>query len=71
MGQVVFTLIYIRDFRFFPKELEMPASVITWKNKVALYVVTENPITILIESEAVARSFKKYFDIMWKQAKKK
>ncbi|MDP2946652.1 MAG: helix-turn-helix domain-containing protein [Nanoarchaeota archaeon] len=57
-------------FRFFPKELEMPTSVLVWKNKVALYVVTEQPITILIESEAVANSFKKYFNIMWSQAKK-
>ncbi|OGJ15710.1 hypothetical protein A3K73_03005 [Candidatus Pacearchaeota archaeon RBG_13_36_9] len=57
-------------FRFFPRGLEMPASVITWKNKVALYVITKEPITIIIESEAVAESFRKYFHIMWKQAKK-
>jgi len=57
-------------FRFFPKELEMPASVIIWKNKISLYVITAEPITILIESQAVADSFRKYFYIMWEQAKK-
>jgi len=57
--------------KFFPKELEMPTTIEIWGNKVALFVITkENPITILIESEAVANSFKKYFDILWKGAKK-
>ena len=58
-------------FRFFPKELEMPTTVLIWKNKVALYVITkENPITIVMEGEAIASSFKKSFEIMWKSAKK-
>lgn len=58
-------------FRFFPKEFEMPTAVLMWKNKVALYVITkENPITIVMEGEAIAKSFKKSFEIMWKQAKK-
>ena len=57
--------------RFFPKELEMPTTVEIWKNKVALFVITkENPITIVIESPAVADSFRKYFYIMWKTAKR-
>ena len=57
--------------RFFPKELEMPTTVEIWKNKVALFVITkENPITIVIESPAVADSFRIYFYIMWKTAKK-
>ena len=57
--------------RFFPKELEMPTTVEIWKNKVALFVITkENPITIVIESPAAADSFRKYFHIMWKTAKR-
>jgi sugar-specific transcriptional regulator TrmB len=58
--------------RFFPKELEMPTTIEIWKNKIALFIITkENPITIVIESQAAADSFKKYFNIMWKSAKKK
>jgi sugar-specific transcriptional regulator TrmB len=57
--------------RFFPKELEMPTTVEIWKNKVALFIITkENPITIVIESQAAADSFRKYFYVMWKTAKK-
>lgn len=57
--------------RFFPKELEMPTSIELWKNKVAIFIVTnQNPLTILIESEAAAESFRKYFYVMWEKAKK-
>lgn len=55
--------------RFFPKELEMPTTVEIWKNKVAIFIITkDNPITIVIESQAAADSFRKYFYIMWKSA---
>ncbi|MBM3234145.1 TrmB family transcriptional regulator [Candidatus Pacearchaeota archaeon] len=56
--------------RFFPKEMEMPATVEIWKNKVALFVITQNPITILIEGKEVADSFRKYFYILWNNAKR-
>lgn len=59
------------EFRFFSKEFGMPTTLVVWKNKVALYVITkENPLTILIESEATANSFRQHFDILWKNAKK-
>ena len=58
------------QIRFFPKEMEMPTTVEIWKDKVALFVITENPITILIESKEVADSFRKYFYILWNNSKK-
>jgi sugar-specific transcriptional regulator TrmB len=59
------------EIRFFPKEMEMPTTVEIWVNKVALFIITpENPITIVIESEAAANSFRKYFKILWKNARK-
>lgn len=59
------------NIKFFPKELEMPTTVEIWQNKVALFIITkENPITIVIESKAAAESFRKYFNIMWKTAKR-
>lgn len=57
-------------FRFLSKEFGMPTAFLIWKGKVSLYVSTkENPITIVMEGEAIANSFKKSFEIMWKQAK--
>ncbi|MBP7708510.1 hypothetical protein KA107_02400 [Candidatus Pacearchaeota archaeon] len=58
-------------FRFFPKEMEMPTTTLVWKNKVTLYVITaENPLTITIESQETADSFKKSFELLWESAKK-
>lgn len=59
-------------YRFLPKEFEMPISTDIYKNKVAIFILLkEAPTTILIESAQVSDSFKKYFEIMWKIAKKK
>jgi sugar-specific transcriptional regulator TrmB len=57
-------------FRFLPEDIEMPTSTEIYNNKVIIMIlIKENPMAILIESEAVASSFRKYFNIMWKQAK--
>lgn len=58
------------QIRFFSKEMEMPTTVEIWKDKVALFVITSNPITIVIESKEVADSFRKYFYILWNNSKK-
>jgi len=58
-------------FKFFSREMEMPTTVLIWKNKVALYIITkENPLTIIIESQETANSFKKSFEFLWASAKK-
>ena len=58
-------------FRFFSKEMEMPTTVLVWKNKVSLYIITkENPLTLIIESQETADSFKKSFNVLWENAKK-
>ncbi len=53
-----------------PKEFEMPISTEIYKNKVAIFIlIKESPATIVIESEHVAESFRKYFDLLWKTSK--
>lgn len=71
------TLYHIRkslphtEYRFLPKEFEMPTSTEIYKNKVIIFVlVKESPLGIMIENEAVAESFRKYFHILWESAKK-
>ena len=59
------------QYRFFPENFEMPISTEIYKNKVAIFVlILEAPTTIVIESEHVAESFRKYFHVLWKTAKK-
>ena len=49
----------------------MPTSTEIYKNKTLIFILnSEDPMAILIESKAVADSFRKYFEMLWKQAKK-
>ncbi|MBI4143657.1 hypothetical protein HY486_00220 [Candidatus Woesearchaeota archaeon] len=64
-------LIAHTEFRFLPKALEMPISTEIYKNKLAIFILLkEAPTTIVIESNVVAESFKKYFYLLWATAKK-
>ena len=59
------------QIQFLPQNLEIPTSTEIYKNKTLIFILNpEDPMAILIESKAVAESFKKYFEILWKQAKK-
>jgi len=59
------------EFRFLSKELEMPTSTEIYANKVLIFIlIPENPMAIMIENKEVAESFRKYFYILWKLAKK-
>ena len=58
------------EFRFLPKELEMPTSTEIYKEKVIIFVMTpESPLAIMVESPEVATSFRKYFQVMWKNSR--
>lgn len=59
------------EFRFLPKNLKMPISTEIYANKVSIFILLqESPTTIIIESKAVADSFRKYFYLLWKTSKK-
>lgn len=54
-------------FKFLPKEFEMPTSIEIYNNKVIIMIILkESPMAILIENIAVADSFRKYFNLLWK-----
>jgi len=58
------------QYRFLPKEFEMPTSTEIYKNKVAIFIlIKENPMVIVIESKEVADSFRKYFFALWDSVK--
>jgi len=59
------------EFRFLLKDFEMPTSTEIYANKVLIFVISQaSPMAIMIENQAVADSFRKYFYAMWKIAKK-
>lgn len=55
------------EFRFLPKEFEMPTSTEIYANKIIIMILSkESPMAIMIESKDVAQSFRKYFYALWK-----
>jgi len=58
------------EIRFLPREFENPAPAIIYRDKVAIIIWTEEPVAFLVESEEISRSFRNYFKILWKIARK-
>ncbi|MBS3162543.1 hypothetical protein J4467_01345 [Candidatus Woesearchaeota archaeon] len=57
-----FTIRYIEELT--------PSSILIFNNNVAINVFEEKPFVILIENKSIADSNKKYFEYLWKIAKK-
>ncbi len=55
---------------FIKQEYASPATTTIYGNKVAFYIWAEPPTSIMIESEKMAAQYRKFFDILWKMAKK-
>ena len=57
------------EFRFLPKEFEGPTSTVIYGNKIAI-IAWHDLIAFVLESRETNRVYKKYFDALWKIAKK-
>ncbi|QQG39052.1 MAG: hypothetical protein HYS32_01160 [Candidatus Woesearchaeota archaeon] len=55
---------------YLPKDYDSPVTTTVYAGKVAFFIWSEPPFGILIESKRMAKSYKNYFDILWKFAKK-
>lgn len=58
------------SFKYIPDEFSAPNTSIIYGDKLAIIVWAETPFATVISSKQVANSFRKYFELMWKQAKK-
>lgn len=57
--------------RFLIKKEKSPATTIIYEDNVAIGLWLEKPIIIRIKSKEAAKEYKDYFNILWKEAKKK
>ncbi len=48
----------------------VPTGLIIYGNKVAIIIWSETPVGMVVENKEVAKSFKQYFEILWKISKK-
>ena len=55
--------------RYMPLEINTPVWLMGYKNTVAIGFQSDDPITIEINNEEIANSFRTYFDDFWKRSK--
>jgi|SRR3989344_4027066 len=66
----VTNLLPFTDSRYLPPELDQPVSTSICGSIVAITVYEKNIITFVIENESIAKAYRRYFDFLWKIAKR-
>jgi len=56
-------------FRFIPDEYSAPITTFIYDNKIAVIIWSETPVATVISSKDVAKSYRSYFELLWKQSK--
>jgi len=60
----------LSEIRYLSDEYSSPAATNIYGNNVAIIHWSEKPLGILIKSEGIANGYKRYFDLIWKIARK-
>ena len=58
------------ECRFFPKEYSTPIHVWIYGNRVISLFYADEPTAFMVKSQKIADGFKKYFNVMWRAARK-
>lgn len=58
------------EVRFLPEKFQNPAGTSMYGDITLLFLYGEPVLAIMIKNPQIAQSFKQYFDILWKMAKK-
>jgi len=59
----------VGQYKYLPKEFEGPINTIIYGNKIAIIVWTDL-IAFVLESRETNKVYRKYFDVLWRIAKK-
>lgn len=57
------------EAKYLPPEYSVPATTVIYGNKVAFWIWSEVPFSVLVESKDMADAYRKYFTLLWKIAK--
>lgn len=61
----------LAKIKYLPKKYSAPAAINIYQDKVAIILWSEEkPLAILIKNEEIMKSYKTYFDLMWKIARR-
>lgn len=61
----------LTEYKLVPSEIDSPATVNIYSNKLAILLWEDIPQAIMIENPKLAKTFENYFNFMWKFAKNK
>lgn len=56
--------------RYLPQKFVLPSTILLYGDKVITVVWQDEPLAIIIESSKISKSYKAYFEVLWKIAKK-
>jgi sugar-specific transcriptional regulator TrmB len=59
----------LSEIRYLPEGYGSNAATNIYSDKVAIIIWVERPLAILIKNKEVAKSYRKYFELLWKIAK--
>lgn len=60
----------LADIRYLPNKYASPVAVNIYGDKTAIILWSEKPIAIVIKDRGVTDGYRKYFEVMWKVARK-
>jgi hypothetical protein len=60
----------LSEVKYLPEEFASPVSTNIYGDKVAIIIWRAEPIAILIHDKEISSAYKKYFEVLWKTAKK-
>ena len=58
------------NYRFVEADVESPVVTNIYDDKIAIIIWTKEPEAVIIENKDAAESYRSYFNVMWKHAKK-
>ena len=56
--------------QYLPKEYDSPATTTIYGNKVVFWIWSDEPLTLMIESQRMAEAYRKYFKLLLNLSKK-
>lgn len=60
----------LAEIKYLPQKYANPLAINIYKDKVAIILWKKSPIAIVIKEKEIADSYKKYFELIWKTARK-
>jgi len=58
------------EYKFLPSGFTFPSTTCVFENKILIIMWSEQPLGILIKGKAASLSYREYFNILWRLAKK-